>query len=191
MSRRDSPRNHRKGKGSDMKRSTWRLAAVAAVLVTVPAATAAGYETAGKPDALTISVVSSPAQYVSGGDARIEIAVPEATALADVDVTLNGSDVTSAFGPDPEGNHQLEGVVTGLALGESTLEATIPGPGKSERSTELTLTNNPIQGPIFSGLHQTPFLCASTGNSAGMGLPPIPQSPTCETPTVVSYVYLP
>ena len=36
-----------------------------------------------------------------------------------------------------------------------------------------------------------PFVCATTGNAAGMGLPPIPQSPTCETPTVVSYVYRP
>ena len=53
----------------------------------------------------------------------------------------------------------------------------------------MTLTNNPLQGPIFSGPHQTPFLCASAGNSAGMGLPPIPQSPTCETPTIVSFVY--
>src|ERR687897_78865 len=173
--------------GENMNRFTRRLAAVAAAgaaLAVVPAATAA---TAG----FGLSVVSSPAEYVSGGDARIEVAVPDGTALSAVGVTLNGADVTSAFGPDPEGNHQLEGVVTGLPLGESTLEATIPGPGKSERSTELTLTNNPIQGPIFSGLHQTPFLCASTGNSAGMGLPPIPQSPTCETPTVVSYVYRP
>ena len=38
-------------------------------------------------------------------------------------MTLNGVDVRSAFGPDPEGNHQLEGVVTGLPLGESLLIA--------------------------------------------------------------------
>ena len=173
-----------------MKRSTWRLAAVAAALVTVPAATAAGYETSAKPNALHISVVSSPAQYVSGGDARIEIAVPDETPLGDVEVTLNGSDVTSAFGPDPEGNHQLEGVVAGLPLGASTLVASTHKQAKGNKHyDELTLTNNPLQGPIFSGPHQTPFLCASTGNSAGMGLPPIPQSPTCETPTLVSFVY--
>ncbi len=81
--------------------------------------------------------------------------------------------------------------MSGLPLGESTVAATAPGPGKSQRSTELTLTNNPLQGPIFSGPHQVPFVCATTNNAAGMGLPPIPQSPTCETPTVVSYVYLP
>ena len=65
-----------------MKRTTWRLAAVTAALAAAPAATAAGYETAGKPNTLHINVVSSPPAYVSGGDARIEIAVPDGTALA-------------------------------------------------------------------------------------------------------------
>ena len=173
-----------------MKRMTWRLAAAVAALVAVPTATAAGYETAAKPNQLHINVVSSPAQYVSGGDARIEIAVPDGTALGDVEVTLNGTDVTSAFGPDPEGNHQLEGVVTGLPLGPSTLAASTHKTAKGNKHyDEVTLTNNPLQGPIFSGPHQTPFVCATAGNAAGMGLPPIPQSPTCETPTVVSFVY--
>ena len=173
-----------------MKRLSWRLAAVTAALVAVPTATAAGYETAGKPNTLHISVVSSPAQYVSGDDARIEIAVPDATALGDVEVTLNGNDVTSAFGPDSEGNHQLEGVVSGLPLGPSTLAASTHKKAKGNKHyDEVTLTNNPLQGPIFSGPHQKVFLCASVGNAAGMGLPPIPQSPTCETPRVVSFVY--
>ena len=61
-----------------MKRMTWRIAAAFAALVAVPTATAAGYETAAKPNQLHINVVSSPAQYVSGGDARVEIAVPDA-----------------------------------------------------------------------------------------------------------------
>src|SRR4249919_4333970 len=113
-----------------MKRTTWRLAVIAAALVAVPTATAAGYETPAKKNALTINVVSSPAQYVSGDDARIEIAVPDKTPLGDVDVTLNGSDVTSAFGPDPEGNHQLEGVVTGLPLGQSRIVASSHKRGK-------------------------------------------------------------
>ena len=167
-----------------MKRLFWLLAVLAAVLVTAPMATAAD-------DKLAISVVSSPAAYVSGGDARIEVAVPDGTALGDVSISLNGADVTSAFAADSEGGNQLEGVVTGLPLGPSTLVATMPGPGKSTRSAELTLTNNPLQGPIFSGPHQVPFVCATANNAARMGLPPIPQSLTCETPTVVSFVYLP
>ena len=46
-----------------------------------------------------------------------------------------------------------------------------------------------MQGPIFSGPHQKVFLCSTAGNAANNGLPPIPQSPTCETPTVVSFIY--
>jgi uncharacterized tannase-like protein DUF6351 len=173
-----------------MKRLTWRLAAALAALVAVPTAAAAGYETAAKPNTLHINVVSSPAQYVSGGDARVEIAVPDATALGDVVVTLNGNDVTSAFGPDPEGNHQLEGVVGSLPVGPSTLAASTHKQAKGNKYyDEVTLTNNPLQGPIFSGPHQKVFLCASAGNAAGFGLPPIPQSPTCETPRVTSFVY--
>ena len=173
-----------------MKRMTWRIAAAVAALVAVPTATAAGYETAAKPNQLHINVVSSPAQYVSGGDARVEIAVPDATALGDVEVTLNGTNVTSAFGQDPEGNHQLEGVVSGLPLGPSTLAASTHKTSKGNKYyDEVTLTNNPLQGPMFSGPHQKVFVCATPGNAAGMGLPPIPQSPTCETPTVTSFVY--
>src|SRR5688500_20370969 len=106
-----------------MNRFTRRLAAVVAVgaaFVVAPAATAAT-------EGFALSVVSSPAEYVSGGDARIEVAVPDGTALSAVTVTLNGADVTSAFGPDPEGHRQLEGVGTWLALGERTLEGRVPG----------------------------------------------------------------
>ena len=93
--------------------------------------------------------------------------MPDKTALGDVDVTLNGADVTSAFGPDPEGNHQLEGVVTGLPLGKSTIVARSQPKAKGNKHyDELTLTNNPLQGPIFSGPHQQVFLCATAAHAA-------------------------
>ena len=159
------------------------LVVAAAGLAAAPAALGAGE--------LEINVVSSPAQYVSGGDARVEIAVPAGIALGDVQVTLNGTDVTSSFGPDPEGGNQLEGVVTGLALGESTIAAsTHPRAQGQKHYDELTLVNNPLQGPIFSGPHQTPFICARADHAANNGLPPITQSPTCETATVVSFLYV-
>ena len=97
--------------------------AACAVLAATPAVGAAEGPPAGTHGTLAISVVSSPPLYVSGDDARVEVAVPAEVALAAVTVSLNGSDVTAAFGPDPEGNHQLEGVVTGLPLGESTVAA--------------------------------------------------------------------
>ncbi|MGH2944473.1 MAG: DUF6351 family protein, partial [Solirubrobacteraceae bacterium] len=144
----------------------------------------------GTRNALELSVVSSPAHLVSGGDARIEVAVPASVPLSAVTVTLNGTNVTSAFAADPEGNHQLEGVVTALPLGKSKLVARAAGPGKSRRHRDsLTLTNHDIQGPMFSGPRQVPFVCATPNNAAGFGLPPITQSETCETATVVSFRY--
>src|SRR5687767_3086761 len=134
--------------GENMNRFTRRLAVVAAVgaaLVAAPAALAT-------PDSVELSVVSSPAEYVSGGDARIEVSVPDKVSLDDVVVRLNGADVTAAFGPDPEGNHQLEGVVTGLPLGESLVTANSHKKANGNKhNDELRLVNNPIQGPIFSG----------------------------------------
>ena len=63
-----------------MKRLTGRLAAaLLAALVIAPAAAATDDHGRKKHDELEISVVSSPAKYVSGGDARIEIAVPDRT----------------------------------------------------------------------------------------------------------------
>ena len=65
-----------------MKPMTGRLAAaLIAALVVVPTAMANDdHGSKKKHDELEISVVSSPAKYVSGGDARIEIAVPDKTA---------------------------------------------------------------------------------------------------------------
>ena len=103
------------------------LVVATAALAAAPAALAQGE--------LTVEVVSSPPQYVSGNDARVEVAVPETTPLADVVVTLNGADITSAFGPDSEGNHQLEGVVTGLPLGESTVAASTHKSAKGRSTT--------------------------------------------------------
>src|SRR5215212_9030407 len=102
-----------------------------AALSCAPGAVAAAGPPAGIHDALQLRVVSSPPQYVSGGDARVEVAVPDATPLSAVRIAVNGADVTSAFAQDPEGNHQLEGVVTGLPEGGSTLTASVPGPGKA------------------------------------------------------------
>ena len=129
----------------------------------------------GPPDGkhLELSVVSSPPGLVSGGDARVEVAVPDKTALGDVTVELNGVDVTALFGPDPEGNHQLEGLVTGLSEGASTLVAhTGPGKGKKHQA-ELELVNHSIDGPMFSGPRQDPFFCSIPAHLAKVGLGPI------------------
>ena len=165
-------------------------AATAAAAVLAQAAAAANGPPAGQ-GGLDVRVVSSAPELISGGDARVEIAVPDGIAYSDVEATLNGVDVAPAFAQDPEGGHQLEGVLTGLPLGTSTLAVRIPGPGNARPNrVELELVNHPIQGPMFSGPQQAVFLCATAGSpprTAGLG--PILDPTTCATDRVVGFVY--
>src|SRR5256886_16262482 len=132
------------------------LPMAAAVLIS-PAGAREKPRAAGQ-GALAVRVVSSPPRLVSGGAARGKGAVPGGVAPADVTVELNGSDVTAAFGPDPEGNQQLEGVLTGLPLGESTLAARVPRLGRARPSrAKLAIVNHPITGPQFSRPRQGRF----------------------------------
>lgn len=86
--------------------------AAATAALAAQAVSAATGPPPGNQGALAARVVSSPANLVSGGDARVEVTVPAGVAFTAVRVTLNGADVSSSFGPDPEGGHQFEGVVT-------------------------------------------------------------------------------
>ncbi len=136
---------------------------------------------------LVLRVVSSPPELVSGGDARVEVVVPDNIPFAAVRVTLNGADVTSAFGPDPEGTHQLEGVVTGLDEGPNTLAA---GPGKSVANrVELELTNYSTDGPMFSGPRQAVFKCTPANRLAAANLTTPGSEPLCAIPTQIDWVY--
>src|SRR5262245_3100277 len=134
------------------------------VLAALAAAWFAAVTVAARADdgALRLEMLSGPAQYVSGGAARVRVVVPPAVPLADVTVELNGADLTSSFGPDDQASHALEGVLTGLPLGGSTVRASVPGPGNSANDrTTLTLTNHPITGPMFAGPKQPNFFCST------------------------------
>ena len=167
-------------------------ALAAAALVCLPTAAAVG-PPAGLHGALELRVVSSPPQYVSGGDARIEVAVPDVTPLADVHVTLNGADVTSAFAQDPEGNHQLEGVVTGLPLGPSTLDgdACRDRARRSRTASSSTLVNHALnasrrcsrdRGSRCSSARAPNRLAAADLTTPGA-------EPSCAFPTQVKWMY--
>jgi hypothetical protein len=171
-------------------RSTHVAAATVAAALLVAGPAAAQGPPAGIHDALQLHVVSSPAQYVSGGDARVEVVVPDATPLGAVRVEFDGADVTASFAADPEGNHQLEGVVSGLPEGESTLVASIPGPGKAKPNrVELRLTNYSTDGPIFSGPRQVVFKCTSAARLAAANLTTPGTEPLCAIPMRVDWVY--
>lgn len=147
-----------------------------------------------------LAVLSGPADYVSGGDARI--AVRAAPGLRDkLELRLNGKLVQGVLVPVAGG---LEGVVTGLVEGRNTLEVRHKHLGILR--DRLVLTNYPINGPIYSGPQQRPFVCTTTQGAVGRqplvesatapGFPvfdaggtKIGYSKTCSIETFVSYWY--
>src|SRR4051794_5430778 len=112
---------------------------------------------------LSIDVLSSRADEVSGGDALLRVRLRPGDAARDLTVVRNGTDVTAAFRPDP-GGRSLTGRVTGLRLGWNTVRARTRHGAASVR-----LRDFPISGPVFSGPHQQPFLC--TTERSGLGQP--------------------
>lgn len=133
--------------------------------------------------------LSTDPERVTGGDALVEISLPQNVAGDTVTVTLDGQDVTKAFRTAAEGT--LTGLVTGLAVGEHTLA--VAAADASRPDATLRLRNHPLTGPVFSGPHQTPFICETerfvlpvTGGTLG---PPLDEH--CSAATRVDYVYMP
>lgn len=145
---------------------------------------------ADKPDQLNIVTLSSRPDTVSGGDVLVEVRLPAGATLGDLDVILNAhTAVTRAFGFDSAG--RLVGLVKDLSLGRNELEARLRK-GKGPKKASIDLMNHSRNGPIFSGPHQTPFICQTTefvlpdGSTLGP-----PQDENCNAPTKVMYVYMP
>ena len=110
-------------------------------------------EMAGVPGRPEVSVVSSRADMVTGGDALVRVALPEGASPDTVTVRVDGRDVTAAFRAVSEG--VLEGIVTDLAVGLNHVAVgTADG-----ASVALELQNYPLAGPVLSGPHQAPFVC--------------------------------
>ncbi len=136
-----------------------------------------------------ITVLSSRPEMVSGGDALVQVTVPQDAATDHAMIRLNGQDVSAMFHSDAAG-HALTGLVTGLKVGENYLEVFPDKNGTGRAADELRLKNYPITGPIFSGAQEQPFLCETQdfklpdGSSLGPAL-----DANCSVKTVVTYVY--
>lgn len=136
---------------------------------------------------LRLSVLSSPAELVSGGDALVRVQVPPGIALSRVKVLRNGADVTSQLSPDPEGGGLL-GVVDGLVNGSNTLTALFDG----RQFDRLDVTNYPRTGPMISGPHEQPFYCRTTAFTTNLpsgGNLGAPLDANCSVATRVHYMY--
>jgi Tannase-like family of unknown function (DUF6351) len=169
------------------------ICAATALLVTAVCAAPA----AASDRDVDVSVLSSLADQVSGGDALIRVEARRRD-LDDLRVLRNGVDVTAAF--EREGD-ALVGLVDGLRLGSNRI-----GVRLRRREVERErLVNHPIEGPIFSGPHQRPFVCKTI--QAGLGEPLVDNqegdgfrvlgaggatvgwSRDCSARTVVDYLY--
>jgi hypothetical protein len=121
-----------------------------------------------------LAVLSGRADMVTGGDALVETnAAPEKFSAM-----LNGQDISKAFRPGKTAG-TLIAHVEGLKNGKNLLEVK-----SAKGSAKLELTNYPIEGPVFSGPHQKPFVCQT--EQAGLGAP---LDDDCTVKTVITYVY--
>ncbi len=132
--------------------STLRLAAIAVLGVLLLSASPA--LAAKRHRRVSITVVSSRADLVSGGSALV--AISPAKDAHRLKVKLGRRNVTKAF--KVRANRRLEGLVTGLKLGRNALRATLPN-GSGAR---ITLVNHPSGGPLFSGPQIEPWVCQPT-----------------------------
>jgi hypothetical protein len=139
--------------------------------------------------AFQITTVSNRPDKISGGDALVRINVPDNVAAGQISVRLNGQDITPSFRPDAA-EHAWMGLVKGLKLGPNQLEVFAKALGTGTPAAQLTLTNFPITGPVFSGPQEKPFICSTESFKLpdGSTLGP-PLDANCSAKTVVQYLY--
>lgn len=180
------------------------------VMILVVALVVASPALAKEKPPFVAEVVSSAADQVTGGDARLHIIVPDVTPFHQVEVLVNGVNQADRF-VRIDGTQMLTGVIGGLALGDNGVVVKQHGNGKGlPEPAVLTLTNHPIIGPVFSGPHQHPFMCSVQYHGLGQplvdnpteGFPVFATDPDgyptdeiigysmdCSADTLVTYVY--
>ena len=127
--------------------------------------------------------LSGRPEMATGGNALIEVIAPKNQSLSELRLTLNGVDVTSQFRSDGA-------VLLGLleTLGPTNELRLLTSDG-TNRAT-LSITNYPVEGPVFSGPHETPFMCETdaftllSGETLGA-----PINEDCSIKRRVDYVY--
>ena len=124
---------------------------------------------------IVIRVLSGPPDMVTGGDALVEVS---GLPLHDAHVSLNAQDVTNQFRPG-RARGTLLGKIDRLKTGSNVLEVSA-----GRLRGRLHIVNRPITGPVFSGPHQTPFICETSASGLGA-----PLDTDCSAKTVVRYYY--
>jgi Tannase-like family of unknown function (DUF6351) len=165
-----------------MRKLVFVLVSAAAAAMALGPPAAAGEHQRGK---VEIASLSADPGRVTGGDVLLALEVPRH--IRRLRIERNGDDVTQAFEPDSAGSRRLVGLVEGLGVGRNTIEVFEARRSRkhAKRLGELRLRNHPITGPVFSGPHQTPFICR-TGETPDLG-PPIDAH--CSAPRRTEFFY--
>ncbi|NUZ07829.1 DUF6351 family protein [Piscinibacter koreensis] len=171
-----------------MKRGTWGAVVPALALAGVLGG-CGGSDDDSSPVAVTS--LSSPENLTSGGDSLLRITSTITDALPAVVVTLNGSDVSTSFQKAADGRTST-GLVTGMKLGENTVEVREAG-ATGRRLASLTLTNHPLQGPVLYAPQEGSFHCQTHQFTVYPGGPRLSEAPStdpnCVVPTRIDWVY--
>lgn len=138
------------------------VAACATAPASAPVTTAAA--PASVPGKVEVKVLSSRYDFVSGGDALVEIRASEGAKASDLKVVLNGRELVRPLAFDQPSN-TLRGLVSGLDNGGNWLQV-IKVDGSS---VSQPLVNYPAAGPILSGPHMKPYECRT--KESGLGEP--------------------
>ena len=143
---------------------------------------------------LEIRTLSSRPEFVSGGDALVEVKAPTGWSLNEIILTLNGKDVTDqlkdASDAQSTAYRSFRGLISGMTVGENTLRVAIkPSSGSSAKAgmaiqASIKVTNYPITGPILSGPHLKPYECRTVESGLGQ-----PLDANCSAAQKIEYFY--
>ncbi|MEO7056553.1 MAG: DUF6351 family protein, partial [Caldimonas sp.] len=146
-------------------------AAFAAALFSLALAACGGHDdnnTPGPVAGTTLTTLSNRADLVSGGSALVEVKVPATVSAASLKVDRDGTDITSQFAVRADG--RIVGIVTGLADGANTINAT--STDRTFAGARLVITNHPIGGPVLLKTQTGPWICATPVPVAAVGTTP-------------------
>lgn len=146
-----------------------------------------GESTYVAPTRPTVTVLSTKADYVSGGSVLVDVAVPAAASQSSPPtLSVGGLTVSPSLVPDASNPGHFVGFVTGLKAGANSIFA------NTTDAVGVTVVTNYGNGPILSGPRTTPFNCQTQdfvlpdGTKLGAAT-----DADCSAPTKVQYMYLP
>jgi len=133
--------------------------------------------------AISVEVLSSRPDLVTGGDALVKVS----GATAAPTVTIDGKDAAVAFKADAKGG--FVGLLTGLKDGDNMVAVKA---GADQAGVKLV--NHPINGTLFAGPQQTPFYCELDDDAIKLKAAPGAKldphnNPDCAAVTTVNYYY--